>query len=56
MYVVFLVAGMSSRYGGKLKQLAKVGKNGETLIEVSVNQALSAGFTKLIFIPKGVSL
>jgi len=45
-----MVAGMSSRYGGKLKQLAKVGKNGETLIEVSVNQALTSPFTKVIFI------
>jgi hypothetical protein len=50
MYIVFMVAGMSSRYGGKLKQLAKVGKNGETLIEVSVNQALTSPFTKVIFI------
>lgn len=55
MYVAFMVAGMSSRYGGKLKQLAKVGKNGETLIEVSVNQALSAGFTTLIFITNEVT-
>ena len=36
MHIVFMVAGMSSRYGGQLKQLAKVGINGETLIEVSV--------------------
>lgn len=50
MFVVFMVAGMSSRYGGKLKQLACVGKNNETLIEVSVNQALTAPFTKIIFI------
>jgi NDP-sugar pyrophosphorylase family protein len=50
MYIVFMVAGMSSRYGGILKQLAKVGLNGETLIEVSVLQALTAGFTKIIFI------
>ena len=50
MYVVFMVAGMSSRYGGSLKQLAKVGLNGETLIEVSVMQALAAPFTKIIFI------
>ena len=28
-----MVAGMSSRYGGNLKQLAKVGLNGETLIK-----------------------
>ena len=50
MFLVFMVAGMSSRYGGNLKQLAQVGINGETLIEVSVSQALSAPFKKLIFI------
>ena len=50
MYVVFMVAGMSSRYGGKLKQFAKVGLNNETLIEFSVKQALTAPFTKIIFI------
>lgn len=55
MYVAFMVAGMSSRYGGKLKQLAKVGKNGETLIEVSVNQALTAPFTKIIFITNEIT-
>lgn len=55
MYVVFMVAGMSSRYGGGLKQLAKVGINGETLIEVSVEQAFSAPFTKLIFITNEIT-
>ena len=45
-----MVGGMSSRYGGNLKQLAKVGINGETLIEVSVLQALTVPFTKIIFI------
>lgn len=50
MYIVFMAAGMSSRYGGKLKQMAKVGVNGETLIEVSVNQALTVPFKKIIFI------
>lgn len=55
MHIVFMVAGMSSRYGGQLKQLAKVGINGETLIEVSVNQALTAPFNKLIFITNEVT-
>lgn len=50
MFIVFMVAGMSSRFGGNLKQLACVGPNNETLIEVSVMQALSAPFTKIIFI------
>lgn len=48
--IVYMVAGMSSRFGGRVKQFAKVGKNDETLIEISLNQALSAGFNKIIFI------
>ena len=45
-----MVAGMSSRFGGKIKQFAKVGPNGETLIEVSMDQAINAGFNKIIFV------
>jgi NDP-sugar pyrophosphorylase family protein len=48
--VVYMVAGISSRFGGKIKQFAKVGPEGETLIEYSLKQALTAGFTKIIFI------
>lgn len=48
--LVFMVAGMSSRFGGKIKQFAKVGPDGETLIEYSINQALDAGFNEIIFI------
>jgi len=48
--IVFMVAGISSRFGGKIKQFAKVGPKNETLIEYSLNQALPAGFTKIIFI------
>jgi dTDP-glucose pyrophosphorylase len=48
--VVYMVAGMSSRFGGKIKQFAKVGPNGETLIEHSLNQAIKAGFNKIVFI------
>ena len=48
--LVFMVAGMSSRFGGKPKQMAKVGPNNETLIEYSVNQALNEKFYKLYFI------
>ena len=50
MALVYMVAGMSSRFGGKIKQFAKVGLNDETLIECSLNQALPAGFSKIIFI------
>lgn len=48
--LVYMVAGMSSRFGGKIKQFAKIGLNNETLIEYSINQALPAGFTKIVFI------
>lgn len=48
--LVYMVAGISSRFGGKIKALAKIGPENETLIEYSLNQALPAGFTKIIFI------
>lgn len=47
--LVYMVAGISSRFGGKIKQFAKVSSGGETLIERSLKQALPAGFTKIIF-------
>ena len=48
--VVYMVAGMSSRFGGKIKQFARVGPKGETLIECSLKQAIAAGIGKVIFI------
>jgi len=48
--LVYMVAGISSRFLGKIKQFAVVGDNGETLIERSLKQALPAGFSKIIFI------
>lgn len=49
--VIFMVAGLSSRFGGKPKQMAIIGPNNETLIEYSVNQAInSCNFNEIIFI------
>ena len=48
--IVYIVAGLSSRFEGKIKQFAVVRDNGETLIEVSLNQAIKAGFDKIVFI------
>lgn len=48
--IVYMVAGMSSRFGGNPKQFANVGPNNETLIEYSLNQALSCPFTNIVFI------
>ena len=47
--LLIMAAGMGSRYGG-LKQLDSVGPNGETIIDYSVYDAISAGFNKVIFI------
>lgn len=47
--LVYMVAGLSSRFGGRIKQLVRVTDN-ETLIEYSMNQAIKAGFSKIIFI------
>lgn len=47
---LYPVAGMSSRFEGRMKWLVRVGPKGERLIEYSVAQALSSGFNKLIFI------
>jgi NDP-sugar pyrophosphorylase family protein len=48
--LVYLAAGTSSRFNFKPKMLEKVGPRGETLAEISINQALPAGFKKIIFI------
>jgi len=53
--IVYLVAGMSSRYGGNVKQMAKIGPNNETLIQYSVDQALINPFSKIIFITNHVT-
>jgi CTP:molybdopterin cytidylyltransferase MocA len=47
--LVILAAGMGSRYGG-LKQIDRIGKNGEVLMDYSVYDALESGFGKVIFI------
>ena len=47
--IIYMVAGISSRFGGKIKQFAKITET-QTLIEYSLDQALKAGFNKIIFI------
>ncbi|MDR1126738.1 MAG: hypothetical protein LBL06_01275 [Treponema sp.] len=47
--LVVLAAGMGSRYGG-LKQMDRLGENGEVLLDYSVFDALRAGFGKIVFI------
>jgi len=47
--LVVLAAGMGSRYGG-LKQMDKIGRNGEVLLDYSVYDAVQSGFEKIVFI------
>lgn len=47
--LVILAAGIGSRYGG-IKQLEAIGSHGEVIMDYSVQDAISAGFTKIIFI------
>ncbi|WP_411828147.1 NDP-sugar synthase [Luteolibacter sp. AS25] len=47
--LLVLAAGMGSRYGG-LKQLDPMGPNGETVLDYSVFDAISAGFDRVIFV------
>ena len=48
--LVIMAAGIGSRYGAGIKQLAKVGPSGEIIIDYSIHDALEAGFNKIVFI------
>jgi len=48
--LVIMAAGIGSRYGAGVKQLAKVGPGGELVIDYSVYDAREAGFETVIFI------
>ena len=48
--LVIMAAGIGSRFGGGIKQLAPVGPNGEIIMDYSIRDALEAGFNKIIFI------
>lgn len=49
MILLVLAAGMGSRYGG-LKQIDPIGPNGEIIIDYSVQDAIKAGFSKIVFL------
>lgn len=51
--LLVLAAGMGSRYGG-LKQLDKMGPNGETIMDYSVRYALESGFNKVVFVIRSI--
>ena len=55
MTLVIMAAGMGSRFGG-LKQIEPVGPNGEFIIDYSIYDAVKAGFTKVVSIPKSLKV
>lgn len=48
--LVIMAAGIGSRFGKGIKQLAPVGPNGEIIMDYSIHDALEAGFNKVVFI------
>ena len=48
--LVVMAAGIGSRYGGGVKQIAKVGPNDEILMDYVIHDALEAGFNKVVFV------
>lgn len=48
--LVIMAAGMGSRFGSGIKQLAEVGPNKEIIMDYSIYDALQAGFNKIVFI------
>lgn len=47
--LVIMAAGLGSRFGGD-KQLASLGPNGETMLELSIMSAYRADFTKVVLV------
>ena len=48
--LVIMAAGIGSRFGGGIKQLAAVGPNGEIIMDYSIHDAIEAGFNRVVFI------
>ena len=48
--LVIMAAGIVSRFGKGIKQLAPVGPKGEIIMDYSIHDALEAGFNKVVFI------
>ena len=48
--LIILAAGIGSRFGEGIKQLAQMGPNGEIIMDYSIHDANEAGFNKVVFI------
>ena len=48
--LVVMAAGIGSRFGQGIKQLAPVGPGGEIIMDYSIYDAMEAGFNKVVFV------
>lgn len=48
--LVVMAAGIGSRFGKGIKQLAKVGPGGQIIMDYSIHDAVAAGFDKVVFV------
>ena len=48
--LVIMAAGIGSRFGKGIKQLAPVGPCGEIIMDYSIHDALEAGFNKVVLL------
>ena len=48
--LIIMAAGIGSRFGTGIKQLAKMTPNGEIIMDYSIYDAKQAGFDKVVFI------
>ncbi len=48
--LIIMAAGIGSRFGTGIKQLAKMGPNGEIIMDYSIHDAKEAGFDKVVII------
>ncbi len=48
--LLIMAAGIGSRFGGGIKQLAPIDDNGHIIMDYSIHDAIEAGFNKVVFI------
>ena len=48
--LMIMAAGLGTRFGEGIKQLAPVGPGGEILMDYSIYDAMEAGFDEVVFI------
>lgn len=50
--LLIMVAGIGSRFGTGIKQLARVDNHNHIIMDYSIHDAIEAGFNEIIFISK----